>query len=154
MSEGPATGPATPLWISDNNAGVTTLYQVPGAGGDPVTVSPLVVKIPIPSSPTGGTPTGTVFNTGSGGGAFKIMGPNASGTTVSLPAVFLFDTEDGTILGWNPGIDPTGKFAGPGGLSAQTVIAKDNSGNNFTEPNPNQQTGAVYKGLAIATSAT
>jgi hypothetical protein len=30
----------------------------------------------------------------------------------------------------------------------------DNSGNNFTNPNPNQQTGAVYKGLSIATSAT
>jgi uncharacterized protein (TIGR03118 family) len=30
----------------------------------------------------------------------------------------------------------------------------DNSGNNFTNPDPAQQTGAVYKGLAIATSAT
>jgi uncharacterized protein (TIGR03118 family) len=30
----------------------------------------------------------------------------------------------------------------------------DNSGNNFTNPDPNQQTGAVYKGLAIATSST
>jgi hypothetical protein len=30
----------------------------------------------------------------------------------------------------------------------------DNSGNNFTEPDPLKQTGAVYKGLAIATSAT
>jgi uncharacterized protein (TIGR03118 family) len=30
----------------------------------------------------------------------------------------------------------------------------DNSGNNFTNPDPNQQTGAVYKGLTLATSAT
>ena len=68
--------------------------------------------------------------------------------------MFLFDTEDGTIVGWNPAIDPTGQFAGPGGASAQAVIAVDNSGNNFTNPDPNQQTGAVYKGLAIATSTT
>jgi uncharacterized protein (TIGR03118 family) len=33
-------------------------------------------------------------------------------------------------------------------------MAVDNSGNNFTNPDPNRQTGAVYKGLAIATSST
>jgi uncharacterized protein (TIGR03118 family) len=76
------------------------------------------------------------------------------GKTTSAPAVFLFATEDGTIVGWNPGIDPTGKFAGPGGTSEQAVIAVDNSGNNFTNPDPNQQTGAVYKGLAVATTNT
>jgi uncharacterized protein (TIGR03118 family) len=36
----------------------------------------------------------------------------------------------------------------------EAITAVDNSGNNFTNPDPNQQTGAVYKGLAIATSAT
>src|SRR5262249_25035811 len=34
------------------------------------------------------------------------------------------------------------------------VIAVDNSGNNFTEPDPLKQTGAVYKGLSTASSAT
>jgi uncharacterized protein (TIGR03118 family) len=66
--------------------------------------------------------------------------------------VFLFATEDGTIVGWNPGIDPTGMFAGPNGVSTEAVTGVDNSGNNFTNPDPNQQTGAVYKGLAIATN--
>jgi uncharacterized protein (TIGR03118 family) len=93
-----------------------------------------------------------VFN--SAAGAFPVTGMNKSGQSATAPAVFLFDTEDGTILGWNPGIDPTGKFAGPNGVSAQAAIAKDNSGNNFTNPDPNQQTGAVYKGLTLATSAT
>jgi uncharacterized protein (TIGR03118 family) len=144
----------SPFWISDNGSGLSTLYFVPGAGGTPVSINPLVVNIPTPVSPTGGTPTGTVFNTGSSGGAFQVTGPNKAGQTMSAPAVFLFDTEDGTIVGWNPAIDPTKQFAGPGGVSAQAVIAVDNSGNNFTNPDPDQQTGAVYKGLAIATSTT
>jgi uncharacterized protein (TIGR03118 family) len=140
----------SPFWISDNNSNLSTLYAVPG-GTPPVTINPLAVKIPTPVSLTGGTPTGTVFNTG-GSAAFQITGPNKSGQTVSAPAIFLFATEDGTIAGWNPTIDPSGQFAG--GTSAQAVIAVDNSGNNFTNPNPAQQTGAVYKGLAIDTSTT
>jgi uncharacterized protein (TIGR03118 family) len=142
----------SPFWISDNNAGLATLYDVPGASNTPVSIVPLAVNIPTPVSSTGGAPTGTVFNTASNGGAFKITGLNNKGQTISAPAAFLFDTEDGTIIGWNPAIDPTGKFAGPNGASAQAVIAVDNSGNNFTQPNPDLQTGAVYKGLAIATS--
>src|SRR6266436_5742776 len=139
----------SPFWISDNNAGRSTLYNVPGNGGSPA-INPLVVNIPTPTSSTDGTPTGTVFNLASGG--FPISGPNKNGQTVTVPAVFLFATEDGTIAGWNPAVDPTGQFAGPSGISAQAVIAVDNSGNNFTNPDPTQQTGAVYKGLAIATS--
>jgi uncharacterized protein (TIGR03118 family) len=145
----------SPFWIADNNSGLSTLYSsVPGANPPSVSISPLVVNIPTPVSSTGGTPTGTVFNLGLGSGAFQITGPNKAGQTTSVPAVFLFATEDGTIVGWNPGIDPTGKFDGPNGVSTEAVIAKDNSGNNFTNPDPNQQTGAVYKGLAIATSST
>jgi uncharacterized protein (TIGR03118 family) len=145
---------ASPFWISDNNAGLSTLYQVPGANNTPVSINPLVVNIPTPVSPTGGAPTGTVFNTNLTSGAFQITGPDKNGQTTSAPALFLFATEDGTIAGWNPGIDPTGQFAGPNGTSNHAVIAVDNSGNNFTNPDPNQQTGAVYKGLAIATSST
>jgi uncharacterized protein (TIGR03118 family) len=143
---------ASPFWISDNNAGVSTLYQVPGASNAPVSINPLVVNIPTPVDPTGGTPTGTVFNLATGG--FKVSGQDKTGHPASAPAVFLFDTEDGTITGWNPAIDPTGKFAGPGGVSAQAAIAVDKSGNNFTNPDPAQQTGAVYKGLAIGTGTT
>jgi len=131
----------SPFWISDNGAGAATLYRVP-----PISTVALVVTIPTPHSLTGCTPTGTVFNTGLANRAFTITGQAAS-----APAVFLFATEDGTIAGWNPGIDPV-EFSGPPGTSA--VIAVDNSGNNFTNPDPTQQTGAVYKGLAIETSST
>jgi uncharacterized protein (TIGR03118 family) len=151
---GISESPASPFWISDNNSGLTTLYQVPGANSAPVSINPLVVNIPTPVSPTGGTPTGTVFNTASASNAFEVTGPNKAGLTTTASALFLFDTEDGTIVGWNPAIDPTRQFAGSGGASNHAVIAVDNSGNNFTNPDPNQQTGAVYKGLAIATSTT
>jgi uncharacterized protein (TIGR03118 family) len=143
----------SPFWISDNNSGLSTLYQVPGAGNTPVTVNPLAVKIPTPVGLTGGTPSGTVFNTGAAGGAFPVTGPNKTGQKTTAPAAFLFATEDGTIVGWNPGIDPSQQFSGPGGASAQGVLAVDNSGNNFTNPDPSRQTGAVYKGLAIATAS-
>jgi uncharacterized protein (TIGR03118 family) len=144
----------SPFWISDNGSGLTTLYQVPGLSSTAVTINPLVVNIPTPVSPTGGTPTGTVFNAATASNAFEVTGANKTGLTTTASALFLFDTEDGTIVGWNPAIDPTGQFGGAGGNSNHAVIAVDSSGNNFTNPDPDQQTGAVYKGLAIATSTT
>src|SRR5579864_1779969 len=39
---------SSPFWIADNNAGVSTLYSVPGAGSTPVSVNGLVVSIPTP----------------------------------------------------------------------------------------------------------
>jgi uncharacterized protein (TIGR03118 family) len=70
-----------------------------------------------------GAPTGTVFN---GGASFVVTNGTTSG-----PARFLFASEDGTISGWNPAVAPT-----------QAEIAVDNSA-----------AGAIYKGLAIATTA-
>jgi uncharacterized protein (TIGR03118 family) len=94
-----------------------------------------------------------VFNIDGGAtGGFTVSGLDKNGKPITAPAVFLFATEDGTLLGWNPAVDPTGKFDGPGGASTHAVIAVDNSGNNFTNPDPLQQTGAVYKGLSIASS--
>ena len=79
----------SPMWVSDNGTGVTTLYRgdgskvaltvtiPPGAGSDPGSL---------------GTPTGTVFN---GNGA-EFRGDR-----------FLFATEDGTIAGWKGGLSAT-----------------------------------------------
>ena len=87
---GISAGPATPMWVSDNNAGVATLYdgagnaiQAPASQGG----GQFVVKIPQPDGSDGGAPTGTVFN----GNAGEFNGDR-----------FLFATEDGTIAGWNP----------------------------------------------------
>src|SRR5204862_7131638 len=71
-----------------------------------------------------GAPTGVVFN---GGAGFVVRNGSAAG-----PARFIFATESGTILGWNPAVAPN-----------RAVVAVDRSA-----------AGAVYKGLAIATTVT
>ena len=151
---GIAESSGSPFWVSDNNAGVATLYNVPASGK--LTVNPLVVSIPSPGDPTGngGAPTGAVFNIDGGAtGGFKISGVNRDGKDVTASAVFLFATEDGTIVGWNPGVGSSRfSFNGPNGVSTQGIIAVDNSGNNFTVPTG--ATGAVYKGLAISKDAS
>jgi len=146
----------SPFWISDNAAGLATLYNVPASAPNSVTINGLVVSIPTPVD-SSGAPTGTVFNITTLPGStpgFMISGVDANNKPTSAPARFLFATEDGTIVGWNPGVGSSASsFNGPMGASTQGIIAVDNSGNNFTNPNPSSQTGAVYKGLAIATDA-
>lgn len=132
---------ASPFWVSDNNAGVTTLYDGTGAAF-PAPATPLVVDIPSPTDPTKGgatgTPTGQVANLTlfSATPEFFIQ---AFG-----PALFIFATEDGTIEAWNsppfafPGIpEPDGPS--PLGITDDAFIVVDNS-----------TAGAVYKGLALA----
>jgi uncharacterized protein (TIGR03118 family) len=122
---------SSPFWVSDNNAGVSTLYNSAG------TPQSLVVSIPAPAgAPAGsaGTPTGTVFNITT---LLSSPGFNVTEGAKTSPAVFLFATEDGTIAGWSPKVDAT-----------NAVIAVDNS------TNPSADNGAVYKGLTIATDTT
>jgi uncharacterized protein (TIGR03118 family) len=115
-------GPTGPIWISDNNAGVTTFYNLDGSKVSQVAIAP-------PRGKTGaGTPTGQVFN--------STQGFNITQNGVTRPALFIFATEDGTISGWNPGVNPN-----------SSVIAVDNSKGG----SPGD--GAVYKGLAIGTDA-
>ena len=146
----------SPFWISDNNAGVSTLYSVPGANNTPVSINSLVVSIPTPGDPLGasGTPTGTVFNIDGGTtGGFTVSGVDKNGICRSPPPQSSCSPPRTVpLVGWNPDVNPTGFDPAKAGTYA--IIAKDNSGNNFTEPDPNKQTGAVYKGLTIANSAT
>jgi len=129
---GVAESSTSPFWIADNGAHVSTLYNSAG------TPQSLVVSIPSPGNLLGttGTPTGIVFNAASAKGAFAISGFTKAGLPVTAPAVFLFATEDGTILGWNPNVNPPGFDPAKAGKYA--IIAA----------NP---PGAVYKGLAMAT---
>jgi len=117
---GISSGPKTPFWISDNGTGVSTLYNV-SHPGHPVALS-LVVTIPPPGgSPPGttATPTGNVFNW-------------TTDFTLSPlhPSRFIFATEDGTISGWNPAVDPM-----------NAILKVDNSAS-----------AAVYKGLAMGSN--
>jgi uncharacterized protein (TIGR03118 family) len=120
-------GPTTPWWVSDNGAGVATVYKGDGTAFSLPPASPLVVTIPLPASSPGATaaPTGNVFNGTSG---FVVSTASGSG-----PSRFIFATEDGTISGWNPAADLT-----------HAILEVDRS---------TVGAGAVYKGLAIASLA-
>jgi uncharacterized protein (TIGR03118 family) len=123
-SWGLSHSPTGPWEVSDNGTGLATSYKVNGKGVPPV------VTIPVPGGVSGGAPTGNVFN---GTSDFVISQGGMSG-----PSQFLFATEDGTISGWNPSVDPT-----------SAIIKVDRSG-----VSQGGFTGAVYKGLALARSGT
>jgi uncharacterized protein (TIGR03118 family) len=137
----------SPFWVSDNNAGVTTLYDGTGLPFPPPPSSPLVVDIPSPTDPTHGgktgAPTGQVANlTIFSVPAFDIKIPEPNGTDFG-PALFIFATEDGTIEAWNLTIpEPDGTPSPNLGFPDDAVIVADNSAS-----------GALYKGLGMGFSA-
>ena len=106
---GLARSTPNPWWVADNGTGLATLYN---AAGVPQS---LVVKILTPDGKGTLAPTGAVFNPTT---AFPVA-PN-------MKAIFLFVTEDGTISGWNPNVNPN------------AVVLKNRIGK------------AIYKGCAIA----
>src|SRR5689334_7949175 len=118
-SPGTNASPGSPLWVADNGSDVATLY----AGASPTSVS----KVPLTVNVTGAAPTGQVFN--SDPNAFIVKDDQGN----SGSALFIFDTENGTIDGWSPGVNPNGSNP-----STVTEVARDNGAN------------AVYKGLAEA----
>ena len=126
---GIAMSGGSPDWIANGGSGVATLYNTLG---QPQT---LVVSVPSPGNPTGGAaPTGDVFNIAPANTAFQV-----TDGVHTASALFMFATTGGTIVGWSPGVDPTGQFAGPNGVSTFGAVAVNHSA-----------VGADYRGLAIA----
>jgi uncharacterized protein (TIGR03118 family) len=106
------------IWVSDNGTGVSTLYGQDG------TARSLVVTIPTAARNRGtGNPTGVVFNSTQ---FFQVTKNGSSG-----PALFIFVSEDGSISGWNPNVDPT-----------NAIIAVDNGRNHG-------HNRAIYKGATL-----
>jgi uncharacterized protein (TIGR03118 family) len=134
---GTSVGPGSPIWVSDNETGVTTLYDGAGNPQPAPGNSQLVVVIPAPPSAGAGAvgaPTGQAFNTFDPASSdFVISKAGASG-----PSFFLFATENGTIAGWNPDVDLTHAV-----LAVDRSTATDNTGD----------VGAVYKGLTLVTTS-
>ncbi len=123
-SWGVANIPGGPLWISDNNDGLSTLYDGNGVKQG------LTVTIPLPPgrmAPPAAAPTGMVWNPTS---SFTI-----TANSVTVPAIFIWVSEDGTITAWNPAADPI-----VAGASTASLVL-DNS-----------KSGAVYKGLGFGTN--
>ncbi|HWF77902.1 MAG TPA: TIGR03118 family protein [Caulobacteraceae bacterium] len=113
LAEAPAGGP---LWVADNGSGMSTLYNF-----NTFAKIPLNVTIPGAGGATG-APTGTVF-TSLNGTDFNVSGGGKTGHSL-----FLFDTENGTIAGWSPGV-----------ALGTAFTAVDQS-----------MSGAAFKGLAIS----
>ena len=115
---------SSPWWVSDNNAGVATVYDGTGA-------KHLTVVIPGPNGttpcPVGGPITPTCFVSAPTGMVFN--GTSEFDVTPGKPASFIFDTEDGTISAW--------------AAKPLATLKVDNSAN------PTAADGAVYKGLTI-----
>lgn len=125
---GVSHGPGGPLWISDNNTGLTSIDSVSGGVATINVIPPITIAPPFPGAGPA-APTGQVFNSFQAEHAFILQDGS--------PATFLFATEDGTISGWN-------KAAG-----TQSIIAVNES----QDPSAGDESmgvGAVYKGLAIA----
>ena len=85
-----------------------------------------ISKVPLVVNIAGGAPTGVVFNDGTG---FVVS--DTSGA--SGGARFIFSSEGGDITGWNPAVPPP-----PPSTQSQPAAHVN---------------GAVYKGLALATSS-
>ncbi|HEX6803837.1 MAG TPA: TIGR03118 family protein [Terriglobales bacterium] len=123
--------PSSPFWVSNQNTSTSTLFTGDG------TIVPLVVQIPCVSKgaptvpcPVPGVfplvppfgPTGAVANLYAGAEAFRLEQKG-----VNVPALFIFDTLDGLIVGWNPTLN----------LTQALVATRDRIGS------------AIYTGLAI-----
>ena len=104
---------ASPWWVADNHSNFSTLYQADG------TKVQLDVQVH-------NAPTGAVANPNPGTN-FVVHEDGRSGSSR-----FIFDTEEGKILGWSPSV-----------ALDHAVVAVDRS-----------DVHAIYKGLALGTIGT
>ena len=105
------------IWVSDNGTGVSTLYRQDGTPA-PSATNPLIVTVPGREDHKTGNPTGMLRNDTS---FFKVT-KNGN----SQPARFIWVSEDGTVSGWNPSVDPT-----------NSIVAVKGKGDN------------IYKGVTM-----
>jgi hypothetical protein len=116
-SWGAAFFPGGPFWIADNATGCATPYDGDG------TIAPLQVSIPFPGNmvlptdcktvnpknppkPTPAAPTGIIWNPPS---TFVVAGTGSTANPNSIPAVFIFDSDDRTISA-GPNGETDGRF--------------------------------------------
>ena len=131
----------SPWWISDNNSGLSSIYDGTGSPASFIneadgTKGNFVVVPTTPSAPAGTTsnPTGIVFN----GSSTDFLMPK--GTPAGQQAIFIYVGEDGIISGWNPVVNLPQGIKPP---SPNVALQVDNSDNGSA-------TGAVYKGATTA----
>lgn len=106
---GLARGANTPWWVADNLSGWSTLYNGNGLKQG--------LDVEIPPSPSGGPvglPTGVVWNPSQNASEFQVQG---------WQSFFIFDTLDGTISAWAPGL---AKF------DTEIVVNNSSAGASYT----------------------
>lgn len=114
---------SSPFWVANNGTSTTQLIRG-DVSGAPVTLNPSPQTVTIP----GGLPTGTVAS----GVSTEFVLPGAC-ASAPCGANFLFASETGNIVGWDPNAPAAGSTTG--------VIAASHPGH-------------IYKGLAIANNGT
>jgi uncharacterized protein (TIGR03118 family) len=137
---GLAFSATSPLWVSDNNSGLATIYSIP-AGGTTVTKAGLVVTVQGGRTSTndGSSPTGQVFNSTTG---FVVTSATGSG-----PAAFIFDSESGQIQAWSPKADAAHavvEFSSPTAVYKGLTIASTDQGTFLYAANFNAGTVDVF----------
>src|SRR5262249_15702664 len=113
---GMVVAPDGSFCVANTATGVGTFYDHSGRS------LPAIITVPgAPSQPFGplGTPTGLIYNPTT---EFVISKDGRA-----APAIFIVDSLDGTISGWNPAVD-----------QEAAVTIQDNSGG-----------GSIYTGLAL-----
>jgi uncharacterized protein (TIGR03118 family) len=118
---GIAFGPNTSAWVTNNHTGNATVYD--GNGRAKLVGNPPVVNMMPSAGGIAFDPTGVVFN------PTPVFAVTKSGR--SMPAVFIFVGEGGTVGGWSPTVD------------ARNVLV------TYTDDG-----GAAYKGVALANDGT
>jgi uncharacterized protein (TIGR03118 family) len=115
-------------WVSDNDTGVSTLYN--GAGAK----NPLVVTIPPvdPKKSTKGSPTGVIAN---GSATDFLIGPNQA-------AQFIFATHDGGIAVWNPNVAISQGASAPS--TNAVLVVRNTDGSAYTGITSNVIDGKRY----------
>lgn len=124
---GVAFFPGGPFWVSDNGAGVSTLYDGLGVK------NALTVTIPPPAgdtNPGAPGPSGMVWN------GNPLAFPVGNSLVNTAAALFIWATEDGTIAAWQGTLSP---------ITAAVTVVPNNAFGSGTDP--------VYKGLAIGNNS-
>jgi uncharacterized protein (TIGR03118 family) len=113
---GIVAGPTTPMWVSDNGKGKSTVYDGTGS-------LKLTVTVPSATGAGQGVPTGIVFNLGASptSSDFLVAGPGTA-------ARFMWSTEDGAIAAWAAGASATIRFVASDG-AVYNVLAMAGDGN-------------------------
>jgi hypothetical protein len=111
---GVSFSPTSPLWVSNNGTGLSSLYTITPSNQVSIVTGP-----DFPVTIQGGAPTGTVFN---------------GSSTAFNGDPFLFVTLNGAVEGWRPALGNTAELLSPTEISSHGSAPGDRSTNRGDWP--------------------